>query len=293
MSKRVDLRTALSVKGLTSVDMASSPSRSGPEAFKTLNKEDAHYYLTRRFSDPYDKEREVQPFYLKSLHDFYVKYSGNWDSQSAKLLEFGGGPVIYSLISAAPYVASIVHSDYSESNLQEVRWWKDKSVQAHNWIPYFHYVLQELEGIGTESTLRREEDLRAKLSHIVKCDVTRNDVLETTEFPMESFDVISSCFCLEAVANTSAQYAVFIERLSRYLKPGGYILSLVSVEESWYKYGANRLTHLYITTEDVRAAYEKANLKVLETSFISVPHKSQNILNDCKKLMFIACQKAK
>ena len=271
--------------------MAASQSRYRPEAYNNMEENDVHLYLTRRFTDPYDKERGIQPFYLKSLHDFYVKYSGNWDSQSAKLLEFGGGPVIYSLISAAPYVASIVHSDYSESNLQEVRWWKDKSVQAHNWMPYFHYVLQELEGVGTESAPRREEDLRAKLSQVVKCDVTRNDVLETTEFAMESFDVISSCFCMEAVANTSAQYAEFIERLTRYLKPGGYILSLVSVEESWYKYGENRLTHLYITTEDVRAAYEKANLKVLETSFISVPRKSQNILNDCKKLMFIACQK--
>ena len=271
--------------------MAASQSRYRPEAYNNMEENDVHLYLTRRFTDPYDKERGIQPFYLKSLHDFYVKYSGNWDSQLAKLLEFGGGPVIYSLISAAPYVASIVHSDYAESNLQEVRWWKDKSVHAHNWMPYFHYVLQELEGVRTDLAPRREEDLRAKLSHVVKCDVTRNDVLQTTEFPVEFFDIISSCFCLEAVANTVSQYAEFIERVSRYLKRGGFFVNLVSLEETWYNYGTEKLAHLFLTAEDVRIAYEKANLHVLETSFTNVPPKSQNILNDCKGIMFIACQK--
>lgn len=271
--------------------MASSQTIHGPEIFENIEENNVRLYVARRFSDPYDRERGIQPFYLNSLHDFYAKHSHNWDSNSAKLLEFGGGPVIYSLITAAPHVASIVHSDYAENNLKQVLLWRDRAALAHNWIPYFEYVIRELEGVGTDSASRREEELRAKLRDVVRCDVTCSDVLETTKFPMESFDIISSCFCFEAVADTTTQYADFIERVSRYLKPGGYFVSLVSTEESWYLYGTKKLTHLFLTAKDIRTAYETAGLHVVDTAFTDVPPNSQNILNDCKGILFIACQK--
>jgi len=40
-------------------------------------------------------------------------------------LEFGGGPIIRSLISAAPYVSESVFSDYIESARKQLVMWKD------------------------------------------------------------------------------------------------------------------------------------------------------------------------
>ena len=101
---------------------------------------DARGYLVRRFSAPngvIDEERGVQPFYLESIHEFYRDYHSNWNSETARLLEFGGGPCIYPLISAAPYVREIVFAEYAEEGRKEVKLWKNDDATAHDWTPYF------------------------------------------------------------------------------------------------------------------------------------------------------------
>ena len=45
----------------------------------------------------------------------------NGDTTVARLLEFGGGPVIVPLISAVPFVSEIMFCEYSESGRKEVQ----------------------------------------------------------------------------------------------------------------------------------------------------------------------------
>ena len=102
---------------------------------------DAREYLIR-FSvanGVIDEERGVQPFFLESIHDFYRDYHRNWDPDTARLLEFGGGPSIYPLISAAPYVSEIVFAEYAEEGRREIELWKNDDPTAHDWTPYFRY----------------------------------------------------------------------------------------------------------------------------------------------------------
>ena len=95
-------------------------------------KVDVKYYLEGRFNDPSDKEREVQPFYMKSIHDFYKNFSESWDYSSCTLLEFGGGPCLYTLISAGPLVSKIVFVDYDQTGLDAVMAWKNNSEDSHD-----------------------------------------------------------------------------------------------------------------------------------------------------------------
>jgi len=59
-------------------------------------------------------------------------------------LEFGGGPIIMSLISAAPYVSEIVFSDYIESARKQVVMWKDNNPMIKS--PHFKRIVNKLEG---------------------------------------------------------------------------------------------------------------------------------------------------
>ena len=62
---------------------------------------------------------------LKGFHSFYEQYiSGTAGSKS--LLEFGGGPTIYPLISAAKYVDNITFAEYAETNRNEIELWRDR-----------------------------------------------------------------------------------------------------------------------------------------------------------------------
>ena len=253
----------------------------------------AKVYLRRRFMDPTDKERGVQPFYLESFHKFYTStFPTEWDASTARLLEFGGGPAIYPLISAAPHVAEVVVSDYSQSGLDEVSLWKNNNPQAHDWSPYFKHVVHTLEGNpDPEATSQREMELRSKFKEILLCDIRADDVFGSVSIPAESFDVVSTNFCMEVVSNNVEEYAQNINRVCRYLKPGGFIVSLVSVEESWYVIDSKREFHLCITQQQIHSAFKEAGLKIRDSVYFNIPSASQHILNDCKGILFVAAQK--
>ena len=110
---------------------------------------DAAAYLRTRYSNPEDGRSQ---FYLDCFHEFYQQYHTQWDRTKARMLEFGGGPVIVPLISAAPFVSGIMFSDHAESGRKEVQLWKDNDPNAHDWMPYIRHVVNILEKM---LTLRR------------------------------------------------------------------------------------------------------------------------------------------
>ena len=90
--------------------------------------------------------------FLKGFHSFYEKYiSGTAGSKS--LLEFGGGPTIYPLISAAKYVDSITFAEYAETNRDEIHLWKDEKDGSKNndsdasILIFQHFYWQNTEGL--------------------------------------------------------------------------------------------------------------------------------------------------
>lgn len=97
---------------------------------------DAKLYLRTRHGEQIDEKRSCVPFYLRSFHDFYTTLHDKWDRKNARLLEFGGGPTIYTLISAALYVKDITFAEYVGASRKEVRKWIDRDPDSHNWFPY-------------------------------------------------------------------------------------------------------------------------------------------------------------
>lgn len=256
------------------------------------------YYLNRRFTDPTDKERGAQPFYLRCIHNFYQRFGSSWEPGSARLLEFGGGPVIYSLISAVPFFNEITFSDYQQSNIDAVIAWKDRSQGHHDWTPYFKYVVSELEGDTSDETVSlRQEELRVKCRHFLHGDLHATDVLSSDSVPpedfSEKFDVVSSNFCCEPVANNIKEYEANVRSLGAFVKPGGFITSLVSLEESYYyaSYSDTQMFHLSIVEDDVKKAYGDAGFDIISTDICYFQESARHILNDCKAIMFIAGQK--
>ena len=103
---------------------------------------DPKAYLAQRFStkngEIEDKGYQaVHPFFMECHHGFYSKYHQNWNNETARVLEYGGGPVVYYLSCAAPYVREIVFAEYLESCRAEVQLWREKDPASHDWTPYF------------------------------------------------------------------------------------------------------------------------------------------------------------
>lgn len=255
------------------------------------------YYLQRLYLDPTDKERGVQPFRMKCFYEFYKKFGSSWDVNSAQLLEYGGGPVIYPLISACPYVGEITFSDFQQASLDAVSMWKDESKSSHNWSPYFKYIISEIEGnANEEAVLQREMELRQKLKHFVIGDILADDILAWRGTPRsipESFDVVSCNLCLEVPAKSVDDYKRNVRRLRKLVKPGGFVISLITLGSTFYSLTpTNERTPLVSVHEhDVREAYELAGFTIIHTDRLVLEESARNVIDGSKSNMFIVGQK--
>ena len=108
-------------------------------------KTDAKKYLSLRYrkeSIGFDSNVSL----LGYFHRFYKKYCKDiLDGASAKALELGNGPALNSVIGLAPYVSSIVLSDYEGAAREEVKLWRDNSPEAFNWRPFISAVTSRNE----------------------------------------------------------------------------------------------------------------------------------------------------
>jgi hypothetical protein len=75
-------------------------------------------------------------------HPFTLKANVLLHRAGGKALDFGGGPSLWPSFLLAQYVDSIQFCEYTESNLQAVQAWLDRSSNAHDWTTFFQYLLQ-------------------------------------------------------------------------------------------------------------------------------------------------------
>lgn len=254
---------------------------------------DCRAYLREYFSSPFGSadEKGAQNFQLAQENNFYAKYNAKWDKRNARVLEFGGGPVIKNLIGAAPFVQEIVFAAYTESERREVELWKDNKQGAHDWSPFFQYVVNELEGKEGEAVWQeREALLRSQIKAIIACDITQ-------EYPLmikqEPFDIVSTSLCLEAACKSYDEYKTAVKKLGSLLKPGGFMIMTAVERETFYMAGGKRWFCLSLTLAQIREALELAGFVILEAERDPAPIEQINnpTVSDYKALLFVAAQK--
>ena len=237
-------------------------------------------------------EKGNNDFHNMQFYHFYTKYSSKWNNKTARLLEFGGGPVITSLISAVPYVNQITFAAYTESERKEIEMWKHGKEGAHDWSSDFKYVVYEVENIVRDDTQwqAREGLLRKRISNIIACDIFCENPLLIEQEP---FEIISTSLCLEAACTTFTEYKEAVKKLVRLLKPGGFLLMFIVERETFYMVGDKKWFCRYLTLEQVKEALAEAGTAILEAARDPAPiDQIQNpTVSDYKAVAFVAAQK--
>jgi len=181
---------------------------------------DTENYLKTRFSDMTVRDRVLFP--LECFHDAFQSLS----TSGLKILDYGTGPAIMSVISASRNASEIVLSDYAESNREALRKWLRKDSTAFDWSPYFDHVVQKLEGKGEKEAREREERVREVVKDVVYCDTNEDPPIRTT--CQGPYDVVIDCGCLTASCVTREGFVSGVVKLAALLKPGGTLLSYAS-----------------------------------------------------------------
>ena len=245
------------------------------------------FYSTTAGSE--DEDASLQ-FSLDCLHEFYMKYHNEWEKSTAKLLEFGGGPVICNLISAVAFVKEITFAAYTEDERREVQLWKDIVDGAHDWSPFFQYVVNKHEQAeGEDAWKEREELLRSRLN-IIPCDITQDRPLGAYE---SKYEIILTSLCLEASCHSYEQYKMAVQKLAAMLKPKGFLVMFVVEEQTFYIVGQVKWKCLFLTSNQIEEAVKEAGLEIVELKREPASPRQQDrpIVSDLKAFVFLAAKK--
>ena len=169
-----------------------------------------------------DRRRQM----LRWLHDALSDLPGD-----ITVLDYGSGPSICGIISAAAKASSIILSDYSAANHQTVRDWLDNKPGAFDWDPHFSFIVKELEGGSDVEVVRRKQNVRHLVMGIAHCDLTQKPPIE--EQFNKLYDVVVSTYVLESVARNDEEYFSMMSRIANLVLPGGSLFICGVENQSW------------------------------------------------------------
>ena len=215
------------------------------------------------YVDTYFKDPMKEPYSLRHLQQFWSKVGG----KNLKFLEYGGGPTISRLVSAAPHVREIVFAEYLKANRQSVQAWIDKDPIPFDWRPNIDFVVRELEGQELDEVARREDELRHKIKAIVPCDIKAENILEIPASVGDKYgppyDVVATSLCLEAVVESEQEYKDTVTKLAKLVKPGGYLMMHGVLEQTFYTVSSKKFYTFYLTKELVEESMKTAGVQAM------------------------------
>ena len=158
-------------------------------------------------------------FKLNALHKFYQSYPS---TAKLRILEIGTGPSIANTISAAPYAAEIVLSEYTEANRSTLLQWLNNDPNAFDWAHVFKHIVVDLEAKTEEEVPIRAELVRKVIKAVVPCDVNQDPPIPTEH--VDQYDIVTDLLCLVSACATTEDYTAALVRLHALLKAGGKIV---------------------------------------------------------------------
>ncbi len=246
----------------------------------TLNSYHAH---TPRASDtfvPFDPRAYLREYYshlgnenralLRFLDEAYARIFTEIDT--ARMLEFGGGPTIYQLISAARYAVSIDFSEYLDANLNEVQLWlRDRRGQFF-WDSFIRYVLDR-EGalLHPGAVAQRRQLIRNKIERLIYCDAKKLHPLGS-EF-RSPYDIVSVNFVLESITTEMAEWNVFVEHVAPLVRPQGYLLMCAIMGANSYRVGNLYFPAVPISPKIIETKLQQQHFSIVLTHSIAAEHK--------------------
>jgi hypothetical protein len=173
-----------------------------------------------------------------------------------RVLEYGGGPALYSVLTLAHKAAAIHFSDYVPANLDAVRAWIKGAPDAFNWNAYTQVILELQDMPGDVAAIaQREAKLRRAITHISEGDARTTEMLVDAQPP---YDVIGAHHCLDVAARDLPDFKRMLRTLSAMLADGGLFLLSVTTGTTDYTVDHTVFPCLDLSEAEVQAALIEA-----------------------------------
>ena len=241
-------------------------------------------YLSEYYHSVFSENDKLLRFFSRAAHAI---------NKNATLLEYGGGPTIYQLISFAPKVKSIHFTDYIHDNLLAVQKWINKEERAHNWTPFVEVAIEYETGRkpSHETVTEREELVRSLLHDFGHVDAL-NPAVDTT--PHKQYDMVSVNFVAESISKTEEDWQKSLDSILTYVKPGGQLcMTAIRGAEYWVSGGkqfpAFSVTAKQLEREILRRGF---TLEMIEEIDAEIMDKSSAEYEGYDGMVFVLARRA-
>ncbi|XP_069596939.1 indolethylamine N-methyltransferase-like [Ranitomeya imitator] len=205
------------------------------------------------------------------------------------LVDIGTGPSIYHLLSACESFPHIIATDFTDINRQELERWLKREQGTFDWSEIVKIVC-DLEG-KRDNWEEKENKLRSRIHKVLKCDVTKSNPLDPAEIPLA--DCLITALCLETACRDTDAYFCSLKNITTLLKPGGYLVLIGVLGDSFYKVGEKTFFCLPLDEQTVRNAVTDAGYRIkdLEVYYISDQASSAHITDTYANIFLVAQKK--
>lgn len=195
------------------------------------------------------------------LIDCFVK-SYSLCRAGISVLEFGGGPALYSAIAAAARASEIHWCDASPSALLEVENWIGNKQGAFSWDNFTRQILRAegKEEVPMEVVVGRENRVRGILTAVFECDAFAEDPL--LGCGMKSYDVVSNNGCLDSITDSRKTWEMLNTRIASLVGQAGWFLTAATLNGTSWRVGAEVFPAVDIELSDVLDLYHRLGFAV-------------------------------
>ncbi|XP_067869181.1 phenylethanolamine N-methyltransferase-like [Heterodontus francisci] len=243
-------------------------------------------YLQNNYTHPranFDSEDCVVPWKLRCFASSF----STGEIRGQTLLDIGSGPTLYQVISACDFFNKIVMSDYLEVNREELWKWLRGDAGAFNWTPYIKYVCG-LEG-KSDHWEEKERRLRETIKDVCHCDIMQPNPLHPQV--LDPVDAISTTFCLESVCPDKKSLEKALGNITSLLKPGGFLLMIGALDESYYLAGEVKLSVVPLDEDYVKEAVSKSGYRICVFKTYNMPPELKIGVDDVRGVFYLQAQK--
>ncbi|CAH2320174.1 nicotinamide N-methyltransferase-like [Pelobates cultripes] len=181
---------------------------------------------------------EVVRFPIEQIY----KVAGQGQITGELLIDISVGPAIYHLLPIFEFFKDITILEFSDLCVKELKEWKNKESESYDWTHALS-IMAELQGTSFKGN-ETENALRRSISHILKCDFTKETFTEEVFLPKA--DCVLSMYVLHLVSDDQDDYSRNLKKVSGMLKLGGHLLLFGLFNAKYYTIGENKF-HLLAT----------------------------------------------
>lgn len=133
----------------------------------------------------------------------------------------------------------------------------------------------------------KEAKLRRTVTRVLRCDVTKTPPLGSAQVPLA--DCVLTFLAMECACPDVDTYRAALRRLAGLLKPGGHLVTLVTLRFQHYMVGPKKFSGVYLEKETVEKAIQDAGCQVLRCNCVPLSYSEAYCVND--GLCFVVARK--